>query len=117
MLSLKNDFIKWPSADERRMISERILSTYGFPAVVGIIDGTHIALTERPEWCGYDFHTRKFVYAIQAMIICDDEAKILYAYSGWPGNVHDQRVWRNTIVAKNPSAYFHPGNTSYLTRQ
>jgi len=42
------------------------------------------------------------------MIICNDEAKILYAYSGWPANVHDQRVWRNTIIAKNPLTYFSP---------
>lgn len=40
VLSFKDEFIKWPSADERRVISERILATYGFPSVIGTIDGT-----------------------------------------------------------------------------
>jgi len=109
VLSLKDDFIKWPTAEERELIGTTHLGLCGFPRCVGAIDGTYICLAQRPTWCGHDFFTRKSTYAVQALIICDHDARINYVYSGWPGCVHDNRVWRNCDVYKNPEQYFSPG--------
>ena len=45
-------------------------------------------------------------YAINALIVCDDQARILYIYAGWPGSAHDNRVWRNSKLFKDKRAYF-----------
>ena len=106
ILSLAEEFIKWPSEEERSVIQRRFHALYGFPNCVGCIDGTYIELTERPTWCGSDFFTRKCSYSVQALLVCDDNAKVLYQYAGWPGSTHDNRVWRHTKMHNSPENFF-----------
>lgn len=80
ILSLKDEFIRWPTAQERRTIQDAFLRFYGFPNCVGAIDGTYVGLSERPSWCGQDFLTRKMNYAVQALLICDFNSRITHVY-------------------------------------
>jgi hypothetical protein len=112
IMYLAEEYIKWPSPDERLVISARFHALYGFPNCVGCIDGTYIGLTHRPTWCGSDFFTRKSSYSVQSLLVCDDNSKVLYHYTGWPGSTHDNRVWRYSKMYLNPPAYFSP--TEYL---
>jgi len=64
ILSMKDDYIKWPDVEERSRLADSFLGLHGFPNCIGAIDGTHIGLVARPSWCGQDFCTRKFQYAI-----------------------------------------------------
>lgn len=106
VLSLKEEFIVWPDDSGRKEISNRFLVTYGLPDCVGCIDGTLINLVQKPEWMGHDFYTRKCGYAVNALIVCDDDSRINYVYSGWVGSVHDNRVWRNCKMKNNPQNFF-----------
>ena len=45
-----------------------------------------------------DYFTRKGNYAIKALFVCDDMAKITLVEMGWPGSMHDNRVWLNSDV-------------------
>ena len=53
-----------------------------------------------------DFNGRKGHYTITCFVICDHKQRIRYYHSGWPGNVHDERVFRTTTIAKAPEKHF-----------
>ncbi|KAJ1555693.1 hypothetical protein HK096_001849, partial [Nowakowskiella sp. JEL0078] len=58
ILSLKWNYIKWPKSGERKEISQRIYEHFGFGAI-GIIDGTHIHLSQWPAVNGSTYWTCK----------------------------------------------------------
>lgn len=106
ILSLESVAFFWPDDTERREISARIREKHHFPCCVGLMDGTHLGLAVKPEANGEEYFTRKSQYAITALIIVDDLRRIRFASIGWPGSVHDNRVWRNTNVFLNPDNFF-----------
>ena len=42
------------------------------------------------------------------MVVCDDQARVLYYQVGWPGSVHDNRVWKTCKLYKRYKKYFSP---------
>ena len=42
--------------------------------------------------------TQTFGYVIQCLIICDDVASVRSIAVGWPGAVHNNRVWENSYT-------------------
>jgi len=106
ILHLEEQVVRWPDADERRIISTRILQKYGFPNCVGSMDGTYLNLVWKPTLHHENYKTRKGPYALNALIICDDESRVLYHHLGWPGSTHDNRVWKNSLIYQNYDQYF-----------
>ena len=106
LLSLEDRTYYWPDEEERRKIASRIKRDYLFPNCVGLIDGTLLPLSERPILHGENYMSRKRFYAIVMLVVCDDEGRILYYHIGWPGSVHDNRVWRNCKLFKESSNMF-----------
>jgi hypothetical protein len=106
VLSLFSDTVFWPDDHEREEISQRLRQKNHFPKCVGAIDGTHLGLAFKPELDREEYWTRKQHYAVAATLVCDDLKRIRYINVGWPGSVHDQRVFQNSALSKNPSAYF-----------
>jgi hypothetical protein len=51
LLSLRDQYVRWPNAEERREISKSIQKEYDFPHYVGIADGTLTPLAFEPETC------------------------------------------------------------------
>ena len=41
------------------------------------------------------------MYAVHSLITCDDVGRICNAVIGWPGSVHDNRVWKNSELLRN----------------
>jgi hypothetical protein len=71
----------------------------GMPGVVGAIDGTHIAIlgpTQHQE----NYINRKGFHGIVAQVVCDHEMRFISVNAGWPGSVHDARVYRNSKIGK-----------------
>ena len=85
---------------------------YYFPNCVGIADGTLLPLAFRPALHGENYLDRKRRYSLTMLVVCDDQCRILYIHLGWPGSVHDNRVWRNSILFRKPEKYF--GRYEYL---
>ena len=102
---IKDDVIYWPDADERLEMRAR-LSALGFRHCVGIIDGTLIILDFRPESYHECYFSRKSMYALNVMVVCDDKKRITYYNAGWPGSTHDNRVFRNCKLFLNRGDYF-----------
>ena len=105
---MQEEFIVWPDAERRNKIANRFFVTHGLADCIGCIDGTLFNLLERPTWMGHDFFTRKNTYSVHALLVCDDESRINYIYTGWVGSVHDNRAWRNCNMKKTPSTFFSP---------
>ena len=55
---------------------------------------------------GEDYYTRKGDYAIKGLVICDYAARITWIEVGWPGSVHDNRVWSNSEIYLGRDKYF-----------
>ena len=69
----------------------------GFPQVPGAIDGTHIpiiSLQENPS----DYYNLKGFHSIIMQAVVDFRGLFLDTYIGWPGKVHDARVFSNSAM-------------------
>ena len=108
LLALESRTVMWPNEEERRAIANRIKAQYFFPNCVGIIDGTLLPLAQRPLLHGENYLSRKRFYAIVMLVVCDDQCRILYYHVGWPGSVHDNRVWRTCRMFRKCHEYFSP---------
>jgi DDE superfamily endonuclease len=108
LLTLESRTYFWPNSEERKHISNRIREAYLFPNCVGLIDGTLLPLATRPLLHGENYLSRKRFYAIVMLVVCDDQSRILYYHVGWPGSVHDNRVWRTCNLFKNCLTMFSP---------
>lgn len=104
--NLKEEYVKWPNREERKVIARRIEDKCGLPNCVGIIDGTLFPLAFRPQTVDApDYKGRKHLYSISSVIICDDQRFIRYYVAGWPGSTHDNRIARNTKMWQTPDQF------------
>ena len=79
---------------------------YGFPHCIGIVDGTLFPLEFKPTANGEDYYTRKGNYALHGLIFVDQHLRIRWIELGWPGSVHDNRVWRNCRLYREVHRHF-----------
>lgn len=106
LLKIRSSVITWPDQDERQEISSRIKDKYEFVNCVGMVDGTLLPLEFKPAQNGEDYFCRKGSYAINALLTCNNVARIRDFVVGWPGSVHNNRVWSNCRLKLKPSKYF-----------
>ena len=111
ILTLHEEAYFWPQAEERKVIAQNFHEKYRVPNVVGVADGTLFPIQFKPQRNDYpDFKGRKGTYTITCLIVNDHMRRIRYYHLGWPGNVHDERVFRNTPLARTPERYFSVGD-------
>ena len=55
---------------------------------------------------GEDYFTRKGGYAIHCLLTCDDVSRIRNVVVGWPGSVHDNRIWSQSKLNCNCHDFF-----------
>jgi len=103
---LRDKVYTWPDEEERKVIAKRIAENFDWPNCIGIMDGTLFPLAFEPETeDAPDYSGRKHAYSITCLIICDDQRLIRYALCGWPGTTHDERVFRNSKIARLPDKF------------
>ena len=109
---------------ERKVIAQNFHEKYHVPNVVGVADGTLFPIQFKPKRNAYpDFKGRKGQYTITCLIIVNDHMRrIRYYHLGWPGKVHNKRVFRNTPLATTPERYFSIrdillGDSAYTPRK
>ncbi|XP_046807324.1 protein ANTAGONIST OF LIKE HETEROCHROMATIN PROTEIN 1-like isoform X2 [Lucilia cuprina] len=104
ILKLKNKFLYWPSETERMAI---ILKTQQeLPGCIGYIDGSEIKLAEAPHKNHELYFSRKTQYAIKVQAVCDYKLSIRQVTIGYPGSVHDAKIFLHSPLAKHPERYF-----------
>lgn len=84
--------------DEEALVTKNyFLEKYKFPDVIGCIDGTHVRI-DRPLQSANSYYNRKDYFSIQVQVFCDHNTKFIDFYAGYPGSVHDARVFKNSTL-------------------
>nr|XP_050022688.2 putative nuclease HARBI1 [Dermacentor andersoni] len=84
------------TASERAVIKQGFLQRGRLGGVIGCVDGTFIAIVgpnlppaqKATYWC------RKGYYALNAMVVCDSDLRVLHVDPRFAGSCHDAHVWR-----------------------
>ncbi|KAJ8937500.1 hypothetical protein NQ314_011814, partial [Rhamnusium bicolor] len=107
--------ITWPS-DNEKIIIEQHFRENSFPNIIGAIDRSHIK-TDKPENDPDSYINRKGYYSIQMQVVCNHTRKIRDIFVGYPGSVHDSRVYRNSPLSNHLEEkcgrYFLLGDSGY----
>lgn len=85
----------WPTQERAQVIMDDFQMHRGLPGVRGFVDGSHIPI-KAPEECPENYINRKHFHTVNFTVICDHELRFLDCYAGWPGSVHDSRVFKNS---------------------
>lgn len=88
-------FVKWPSPEESEVTKQFYHQKYNFKDVIGVIDGTHLRIDRPPEQQD-SYYNRHDFFSLQCQVVCNHNYKILDFHLGFPGSVHDARVFRNS---------------------
>ena len=95
--TLQKLFIKFPDGDERKRVVEGFKSMWGMVQCVGSIDSCHIPVMP-PSSNHTDYYNRKGWYSIILQTVVDYEYIFRDICVGWPGSVHDARVYKNSGI-------------------
>ncbi|KAK3925265.1 Protein ANTAGONIST OF LIKE HETEROCHROMATIN PROTEIN 1 [Frankliniella fusca] len=97
---MRSRYIKWPDAQEREIIKAAFEENYGYPGVVGCIDGVSIEITaplEDPQ----RFINRHDQYSMLVQAVCDHRLLYRDVYVGEPGCIGDVRNFNRSPLSLN----------------
>ena len=107
--TLASEFICWPSGQRFKEVVDGFEAMKGLRGVVGAIDGSHIGIKGQ-SFCNENYINRKGWSSIILQASCDHQYMFTSCYAGWPGSVHDARVYQNSdllaSIEKNMVNYF-----------
>ena len=96
--------VKFPvSKQEVAEATGHFLQKFGFPQVIGCIDGTHIPI-KQPSENSHDYFSYRMCYTINCQAICDAYGKFINVEVKWSDSVHDARVFANCDIQNNYSS-------------
>ena len=100
-------YVHIPVGEQMKMNVEGFAARWGFPQTAGAIDGTHIPILQPRGDSGADYFNRKGFYSIVMQAVVDFRGFFMDIYLGWPGKVHDARVFAN-------SSFYQKGQSGTL---
>ena len=107
LCSLSQEFISWPTAEEKAEIAGAFYEMSDMKHCIGVIDGTLFPLFQEPQTQDSpDYHGRKFQWSLSVLIVNDHKRRIRYYLAGFPGSCHDNRIWKASDLFKNSQEYF-----------
>ena len=89
-------FLKWPSLNRQRYIAQKFAEKRGVVGVIGCTDGSHIPVALVDEELATDLFNTKGFYSLILQATVHHVPLFTDVYVGWPGSVHDGRVWQNS---------------------
>ncbi|KNZ58773.1 uncharacterized protein VP01_1864g1 [Puccinia sorghi] len=63
----------------------------------------------KPSVDAQDYYSRKGLYGLSTLMVCDSEKRIRYYFTGWSGCSHDTRLWDNCNLNLDQSLFFSQG--------
>ncbi|XP_045106663.1 putative nuclease HARBI1 [Portunus trituberculatus] len=116
--AIRGTLIAWPTRDQLPQLADDFFRRTNMPGVIGAIDGTHIPIPG-PSHERQAYINRKGFPSIQLQAVCDAKLRFINILTGWPGSVHDARVFRNsplyTLLENGnfPEDYHLLGDSAY----
>lgn len=116
--AIRGNIIAWPTQDQLPQLANDFFRRTNMPGVIGAIDGTHIPIPG-PSHDRHAYINRKGFPSIQLQAVCDAKLRFTDIQTGWPGSVHDARVFRNsplyTLLENGnlPEEYHLLGDSAY----
>lgn len=104
ILRKKDVYLNWPTAEERALICQDTM--HELPFCIGYVDGSEVKLAEKPLHDSESYFSRKHIYSLKVQAVCDYKLKIRHLVCGYPGSVHDARIYNNCELATNSEGYF-----------
>nr|XP_049706058.1 putative nuclease HARBI1 [Helicoverpa armigera] len=91
-------YIRFPqNQQERQILKERFYKRFGFPATIGCIDGTLVAM-KRPAENEERFYCRKGYHARNVQLITDADLNILHVDPTYGGATHDSFIFNYSAI-------------------
>lgn len=95
--NLGPNYIRFPRTEEEITdVKMRFEEMYDFPGMVGVIDGTHVALSAVPKEIEIAYVNRKQIQSINVQIVCDSNLIITNINARYPGSTHDSYIFRSS---------------------
>lgn len=104
--NLLQRYVSFPSGEDLKTVIRGYKDRWGFPNCGGAIDGTHVPIIAPAEAHG-DYLNRKGYYSLVMQAVCDHKYIFRNINIGWPGRVHDARIFANSEI-------FHMGENGTL---
>ena len=97
LCSYAREFVLFPNKTGQLIHQQRFYERYGFPKVIGCIDGTHVPILAPPQ--NEDVYVnRKNFHSLNIQAICDSNLKFIDIVAKWPGSTHDAFIWRQSGI-------------------
>lgn len=94
VMGLRKDVFHWPQ-QQMEQNAQAFTQRCGFPGIVGAIDGTHIRIPG-PSAFRESYINRKDFPSLQLQVVANHKLIFMDIDCGYPGSVHDARVFRNS---------------------
>ena len=115
LLSIGEEYIRWPNNTDAAIIQAKFLEKSRIPGVFGALDCTHISIIAPrvDKECYFD---RNLGYSIVLQAVVDADKKFLNVFCGEPGSLHDSRVLRRSELYRTAESNYHEmfPNNSFL---
>ncbi|XP_063239317.1 putative nuclease HARBI1 [Bacillus rossius redtenbacheri] len=91
---------------------------YGFPGVIGAIDGTHVAIVappvDDPVFNERAYFNYKRYHSINVQLVCDANMKILNVNSRYPGATNDSFIYANCSLRQGLHEMLRQNQNAWL---
>ncbi|XP_018406824.1 PREDICTED: putative nuclease HARBI1 [Cyphomyrmex costatus] len=107
-------WIHFPTTPEEvQEIVQRNYNNTRIPGLIGLIDGTNVAI-RCPNIHEGLYINRKGFHAQHVQIICDTNLEIINILARYPGSSHDSFVWRNCYARHLLRTQYEVGNHCWM---
>ena len=92
-------YIRVPSGESLHLVVEGLKDIHGFSQCAGVVDGSHIPMMSPVDFPA-DYYNREGWHSIILQGMVNHVGHFVDVYVGWPGRVHDARVFANSSLFK-----------------
>ncbi|XP_023240779.1 putative nuclease HARBI1 [Centruroides sculpturatus] len=98
-LNKSEGILSWPNQEKAFKTSDYYTKKFGFPGVIGVVDGKHMAI-KAPRNDHSSYYNRKQFYSVILQAVCNEKLLFTDCYVGEAGSVHDACVYRRSTLSK-----------------